>query len=250
MNDEQLLRYSRQIFLPEMDIQGQLRLLQSHILVIGLGGLGSASLPYLVAAGIGEITLMDDDVVELSNLARQIVHSVKSLNQAKVQSAQQFAHALNAEVKVHTLPQRAKHDWLMQNIHHYDLVLDCSDNAEVRYAINDAALKHKVPWIHGAAIALHGQLSVFDPRISTNPCYRCLYPNIQTEQLNCSESGVLSPLVGVVGTLQAVESLKLLAQIGTSLAGRLLTYDALNGSFREWQIKKKDTCVCCSKEEF
>ena len=246
MNDEQLLRYSRHIFLPELGIEGQLALLNSSVLVIGVGGLGAAAVPYLVASGFGRLTLMDDDVVELSNLARQIIHTQSSLGRPKVQSAQQAAQRLNADIQVMTLQQRAEQTWLLEHLAEFDLVLDCSDNAEVRYALNAAALKHQVPWVSGAAVALNGQVTVFDPRQDNSPCYRCLYPEIHTQQLNCSESGVLSPLVGVIGTLQAVEALKILSNIGKPLMGRLLTYDALNASMREWGIKRRADCADCA----
>lgn len=239
MNDEQLLRYSRHIFLPEVDIEGQLKLLNSKVLVVGVGGLGSAVVPYLAASGVGQLTLLDNDEVELSNLARQIVHHTPNLQQAKVASAQEFVNQLNPNVQVHTVTERATAQWFMEHVGQFDVVLDCTDNAEVRYALNDAAKAHKVPWVSAAAVALNGQLTVFDPRQEHSPCYRCLYPDIQTQQLNCNESGVLSPLVGVIGTLQAVEALKLLLGIGQPLIGRLLTYDALSASFREWKIGRK-----------
>ena len=245
MNDEQLLRYSRHIFLPELDLDGQLNLCRSHVLIIGLGGLGSAALPYLAASGVGKLTLVDDDAVELSNLPRQIIHSMERVGLPKVESARQLVASLNADVQVITEQRRAGYDWLLQALAGVDLVLDCSDNPDVRYDLNRAALQHKTPWVSAAAVAMDGQVTVFDPRRADSPCYRCLYPQVQASQLNCSESGVLSPLVGVIGTLQAVEALKLLAPTGSSLCGRLLTFDARSTQFREWKISRRSDCPDC-----
>lgn len=244
MKDTQLLRYSRQIFLPEVDIEGQLKLLNARVLVVGVGGLGSAAVPYLAACGVGHLTLLDNDVVELSNLARQVVHKPASLDRLKVESAKDTLSELNPDTSIETVVQRATPDWFMNELKHFDLAIDCTDNAEVRYALNDAAKVHKVPWVSAAAVAFNGQVTVFDPRIEYSPCYRCLYPNIETQHLSCSESGVLSPLVGVIGTLQAVEALKILLGIGKPLVGRLLTYDAFNAGFNEWKIKP--SCSTCA----
>lgn len=245
MNDEQLLRYSRHIFLPDLDLDGQLNLCQSHVLVIGLGGLGAAALPYLAASGVGTLTLVDDDVVESSNLPRQIIHTPQRVGLPKVESARLLVASLNADVQVIAEQRRADEAWLLQALPGVDLVLDCSDNPEVRYALNRAALQHKTPWVSGAAVAMDGQVTLFDPRRAESPCYRCLYPQVQAGQLNCSESGVLSPLVGVIGTLQAVEALKLLAPTGNSLCGRLLTFDARSTQFREWKISRRADCPDC-----
>lgn len=245
MKDEQLLRYSRHIFLPELDLDGQLAICAGRVLVIGLGGLGSAALPYLVASGVGEITLVDDDQVELSNLPRQILHNSERVGQSKVFSAVQALQQLNPDIQLNSVEQRVDVNWLMAQAPLHDVILDCTDNAEVRYAINQAALAHGVPWVSGAAIAMSGQVTVFDPRQENSPCYRCLYSEVNQQQLNCSESGVLSPLVGVIGTLQAVETLKLLAGIGKTLCARLLTFDALTASFREWKIKRNQQCKDC-----
>ncbi|MEN9464458.1 MAG: hypothetical protein RL217_639 [Pseudomonadota bacterium] len=247
MNDEELLRYSRHIFLPQLDVEGQLAFKHSRVLVVGAGGLGSAVLPYLVGSGVGEITLVDDDEVELSNLPRQVIHQTEKIGHSKVQSAKDYALALNPDVVVHALKHSVDEAWLDANLAQFSVLVDCTDNAQVRYAINKMALKYQTPWVSGAAIALSGQVTVFDPRQTECPCYRCLYSEINHQQLNCSESGVLSPLVGVIGTLQAVEALKLLANLGKPLTGRLLTYEVLSGSFREWKIKKHSDCADCSK---
>ena len=245
MNDQQLLRYSRHIFLPEIDIDGQLALLNSHVLVIGAGGLGSAVLPYLAASGVGRITVADDDTVELSNLPRQVIHADDSVGIHKAGSARQRLLHLNPGCQVTAEIRRADADWLTSALGQFDLVVDCSDNVTVRYALNEAALLHKVPWVSGAAVAMDGQITVFDPRLPTAPCYRCLYPDLKEQQLNCSESGVISPLVGVIGSLQALEALKVLANSGEPLVGRLLTYDARHGSFREWKFRKNNQCPAC-----
>lgn len=246
MNDEQLLRYSRHIFLPELDIDGQQAICEARVLVVGLGGLGCAALPYLVASGVGRITLVDDDHVELSNLPRQILHTHEKVGQSKVSSAMASLQPLNANVHLEPVEQRVDEEWLLQQVALHDVVVDCTDNAEVRYAINKAALAHKVPWVSGAAIGMSGQVTVFDARQAHSPCYRCLYPQANTQQLSCSESGVLSPLVGVVGSLQAVEVLKLVANMGQPLCGRLLTFDALTAGFKEFGIKRNQQCKDCS----
>ena len=247
MNDQQLLRYSRHIFLPELDIDGQQTLLNSHVLVIGAGGLGSAVLPYLAASGVGRITIADDDTVELSNLPRQVIHADASLGLYKSESARQRLLQLNPDCQVTADIRRADATWLNSALGQFDLVVDCSDNVTVRYALNDAALLHKVPWVSGAAVAMDGQITVFDPRQPATPCYRCLYPDLKEQQPNCSESGVLSPLVGVIGSLQALEAFKVLAHTGEPLIGRLLTYDARSGSFREWKFAKNNQCPACGE---
>lgn len=246
MNDEQLLRYSRHIFLSELDLDGQQAICDASLLVVGLGGLGSAALPYLVASGIGKVTLVDDDHVELSNLPRQILHTHERLGQSKVSSAMASLRGLNPDVRFEPVGQRVNEEWLMQQVALHDVVVDCTDNADVRYAINKAALAHKVPWVSGAAIGMSGQVTVFDARQENSPCYRCLYTDAGHQQLSCSESGVLSPLVGVVGTLQAVEVLKLIANMGQPLCGRLLTFDALAAGFQEFRIKRNQQCKDCS----
>ena len=246
MNDEQLLRYSRHIFLPEVDLDGQQKIQAAKLLVIGLGGLGSAALPYLVGSGVGTITLVDDDYVELSNLPRQIIHNTTGIGVSKVTSAIETLQLLNPDVQLNAVKQRVDTEWLLNEVAQYDVILDCTDNAAVRYAINRAAIQHKVPWVSGAAIGMKGQITVFDPREDTSPCYRCLYNEVNQEQLSCSESGVLSPLVGVVGSLQAVEVLKTILQAGQLLHGRLLTYDALHARFNEWKVNRQTDCIDCA----
>lgn len=245
MNDNDLLRYSRHIFLPEMDLEGQQALLNSRILIIGLGGLGSPVLQYLAASGIGHLLLVDDDTVELSNVQRQICHGNDDVGKSKVQSALEEIQRINPTINVAGFEQKADVDFLQQHLPTVDLVIDCSDNFAIRYLINEACLAHKTPWVSGAAVALQGQVICFDPRIAELPCYRCLYPQANEEQVNCSSSGILAPVVGVIGTLQALEAIKIIAKIGSPILGRLQTFDALEGQWRSWGLHKDDACASC-----
>jgi len=246
MNNEQLLRYSRQIMLPELDIEGQERLLNSTVLLVGLGGLGSPVAMYLAAAGVGHLILADHDQVDLSNLQRQIAHTTARLGQSKVHSAAQTLEALNPEVRVTEVEERLEGDRLQALVDSVDLVVDGTDNFGVRYAINAACVATRTPLVSGAAIRLEGQVAVFDPRDPDSPCYRCLYDVDQDEQLSCAASGVLSPLVGIIGSMQALEAIKLLAGFGTSLAGKLLLFDATTAHWRELRLPKDPDCPVCS----
>lgn len=246
MNDNDLLRYSRHIFLPEMDIEGQQKLLDSRVLIIGLGGLGSPVLQYLAASGVGCLTLVDDDVVELSNVQRQICHGTDDVGKTKVQSAIEEISRINATLSVKGYEQKADAELLQTLLPNIDLVIDCSDNFAIRYLINDACIQHKTPWVSGAAVALQGQVICFDPRLDDQPCYRCLYPQAGDEQMNCSTSGILAPVVGIIGTLQALEGLKILAEIGKPILGRLQTFDALEGQWRSWGLNKDSACPSCN----
>lgn len=250
MNDEQLLRYSRHVFLPELDIKGQQALLSAHVLVVGLGGLGSPVAQYLAASGIGQLTLMDDDRVELSNLARQVVHTTARVGEYKVISAQQALMANNPGISITPVVARASADTLASLLPNVDLVVDCTDNARARYALNDACLQHGIPWVSAAAVGWQGHITILNPRLDKAPCYRCLHPNLHDQQLNCSESGVLSPLLGVLGSLQAVEAIKQLTGVGETLAGRLLTFDALRGDWRSWKVAKNPDCDACGAGYF
>jgi len=250
MNDHQLLRYSRQIMLPQMDIAGQQRLMQSHALIIGLGGLGSPVAMYLASAGVGQLTLVDFDTVDLSNLQRQIVHSHSDIGRAKVDSAADTLHALNPEIKINTLDKKLTDEALTQAVQQADVVIDACDNFATRFAINQACVSTHTPLVSGAAIRLEGQVSVFPntPDETTNaPCYRCLYDDIPEAEARCSETGVLAPLVGIIGSIQATEALKLLSGLGTPLAGRLLTLDASTLEFREIRLRRDPQCPICSK---
>lgn len=245
MNDEQLLRYSRHIMLPQMDVAGQQALLDATVLVIGLGGLGCPAAMYLASSGIGHLVLADDDTVDLSNLQRQIAHGTDNIGMSKVASAAESIARLNDTVRVTTLDERLEGDALDAAVKGADVILDCTDNFSTRFAINAAAVKYKVPLVSGAAIRLEGQVSVFDVRDAGNPCYQCLYQDGDDMQLSCSESGVMAPLVGIIGTLQALEAIKLITGIGSTLTGRLLFLDAQTMQFREMKLKKNPACPCC-----
>ena len=245
MNNDQLLRYSRHILLPQMDVAGQEALLDATVLVIGLGGLGCPAAMYLASSGIGHLVLADADTVDLTNLQRQIAHGTGNIGMSKVASAAESIARLNDTVKVTTLDQRLEGDALDAAVKGADVILDCTDNFSTRFAINAAAVKYKVPLVSGAAIRLEGQVSVFDVRDAGNPCYQCLYQDGDDMQLSCSESGVMAPLVGIIGTLQALEAIKLITGIGSTLTGRLLFLDAQTMQFREMKLKKNPACPCC-----
>lgn len=245
LSDDELLRYSRQILLKQVDIDGQLKLKQSRVLIVGLGGLGSPVALYLAAAGVGELHLADFDSLDLTNLQRQIAHDTPSVGMAKVDSAIARLSALNPLVNL--VPHRTAMDAdsLGEAVAAVDLVLDCTDNFAVREAVNAACVVAKKPLVSGAAIRLEGQLSVFDPRIESSPCYHCLYGHGSEAELTCSEAGVLGPVVGMIGSLQALEALKLLAGFGEPLVGRLLLVDALSSRFRELKVKRDPACAIC-----
>jgi molybdopterin/thiamine biosynthesis adenylyltransferase len=245
LTDLELLRYSRQILVQHVDIQGQLRLKQSRALIVGLGGLGSPVALYLAAAGVGELHLADFDTVDLTNLQRQILHDSHSVGRSKVDSAIERLTAINPDVKL--VPHRTAldADSLAAAVEAVDLVLDCSDNFSTREAVNAACVAARKPLVSGAAIRLEGQLSVFDPRLAYSPCYHCLYGHGSEAELTCSEAGVVGPLVGLVGSLQALEALKLLAGFGESMVGRLLLIDALTTRFRELKVKRDPGCTVC-----
>jgi adenylyltransferase/sulfurtransferase len=245
LSDEELLRYSRQILLPQIDIAGQLRLKQSRALIVGLGGLGSPVALYLAAAGVGELHLADFDRVDLSNLQRQVMHDTPGIGQAKVDSAMARLAALNPHVALVAHRAALDADSLQQAVAAVDLVLDCSDNFATREAVNAACVALGKPLVSGAAIRLEGQLAVFDPRRAESPCYHCLYGDGGEEGLTCSEAGVAGPLVGIVGSLQALEALKLLAGFGEPLVGRLLLIDALGSRFRELRVRRDPACAVC-----
>lgn len=245
LSDDELLRYSRQILLKQVDIDGQLKLKQSRVLIVGLGGLGSPVALYLAAAGVGELHLADFDSVDLTNLQRQIVHDTPSVGMLKVDSVIARLSALNPLAKLVSHRAAMDADTLGVAVAAVDLVLDCTDNFTVREAVNAACVLAKKPLVSGAAIRLEGQLSVFDPRIVTSPCYHCLYGHGSEAELTCSEAGVLGPVVGLVGSLQALEALKLLAGFGEPLVGRLLLVDALTSRFRELKVKRDPACAVC-----
>jgi molybdopterin/thiamine biosynthesis adenylyltransferase len=249
MNDTQLLRYSRHILLDEIGIEGQQRLLRSHALVIGAGGLGCPAVLYLGSAGVGRITLVDPDRVDLTNLQRQIAHTVARVNHPKAESAREAVAALNPEVLVHALVQRADAAALDTLVPQADVVLDCTDNYRTRQVINAACVRHGKPLVSGAAIRFDAQVSVYDPRDASCPCYACVFaPDAAFDEVECATLGVFAPLVGIVGTLQAAEALKILAGIGTSLAGRLQMLDARTMHWSEMRLLKRRDCAVCGTQ--
>jgi len=246
VNDEQLLRYSRHILLEEWGVDGQARLAASHALIIGAGGLGSPVALYLASAGVGRITLVDHDRVDLTNLQRQIAHQTSTVGQFKAESAALRMSELNPEITVCTVLAKADAAWLHEYVPQAQVVLDCSDNFTTRHAVNQACVQHRVPLVSGAAIGFSGQVSVYDRRSNTHPCYACVFPAERTvEEVNCATMGVFAPLVGIIGTVQAAEALKILAGIGQSLAGRLLMLDARCMEWTEVRIAPQAGCPVC-----
>lgn len=246
MNDNQLLRYSRHILLPQIAYEGQEKLVNSHALIIGAGGLGSPVALYLAAGGVGKLTVCDFDVVDLTNLQRQIIHTTQSVGINKAVSAQQAIYEINPDVEVRTVCERSTEDNLEVLAAEADVVIDCSDNFATRYALNRVCVKLRKPLVSGAAINFEGQVTVFDMRADDSPCYHCLFPEIGNEEgLRCAESGVFSPLVGIIGTTQAAEAMKLLMGMGQSLQGRLLLLDALHMEWRSLKLAKDPACKVC-----
>ena len=246
MTDEQLLRYSRHILLDALGIEGQQRILDTHALIIGAGGLGSPAALYLASAGIGRITVVDDDVVDLTNLQRQIIHTEARVGMAKAASAQVALAAINPAVDVVPVQKRLAGAELDALVASADIVLDCTDNFATRHAINRACVHHRKPLVSGAAIRFDGQVSVYDLRRDDAPCYHCLFPEGEdVEEVRCAVMGVFAPLTGIVGTMQAAEALKLIAGIGESLNGRLLLLDALNMEWRTVKFRRDPDCAVC-----
>ena len=245
MDDDQLLRYSRQIMLPDIDIAGQEAMLASRVLIIGLGGLGCPVALYLAAAGVGTLVLVDFDTVDESNLQRQIAHRTADVGRLKVESVTASIAALNPGVAVEAIAERLEPAALQDVVDGVDLVMDCTDSFSVRYAISDACVNTATPLVSGAAIGLEGQLMVYDPRVADAPCYRCLYEGADDRQLNCAEAGVAAATVGVIGTLQASEAIKLLVGYGESLVGHLLVWDAKYMDFRKLSLKRDPNCPGC-----
>lgn len=247
MNDDQLLRYSRHILLDEIGIEGQARLLAAQALVIGAGGLGSPVALYLGTAGVGRITLVDDDRVDLTNLQRQIAHRMATVGTPKVESAASAVQAINPEVEIVALAERADAARLESLVATADVVLDCSDNFATRHAVNAACVRHGRPLVAGAAIGFDGQVSVYDTRLPEAPCYACLFPPDAThEETRCATMGVFAPLVGIIGTVQAAEALKLLAGVGESLAGRLQMLDGRTMRWTEIGVDRQAACPVCA----
>lgn len=246
MDDTQLLRYSRHILLNELGVDGQQRILQSRVLVIGLGGLGSAAALYLATAGVGHLTLVDHDTVDLTNLQRQIAHTQARVGQPKVESACQALLAINSDLSITTVQERADAQRLQTLVAHADLVLDCSDNFQTRQALNAACVRQRVPLVSGAAIRFDGQLAVYDPRQTDSPCYACVFPpDTQLEETRCATMGVFAPLVGIIGSMQAAEALKLIGGAGHPAVGRLLMLDGRDMRWTDIRLPRNPHCPVC-----
>jgi adenylyltransferase/sulfurtransferase len=247
LDDDQLLRYSRHILLPEIGVEGQSRLRAAHALIVGAGGLGCPAALYLASSGIGRLTLADPDRVDLTNLQRQILYRDDAVGALKVEAARKTLGAVNPEVSVVALAERLEGDALERRVAEADVVLDCSDNFATRHAVNRACVRHAKPLVSGAAIRFDGQVAVFDLRRDDAPCYACLFPEGgETEELRCAVMGVLAPLTGTVGALQAAETIKLMAGVGESLNGRLLMFDALRAEWRSVRVAKDPDCAVCA----
>jgi molybdopterin/thiamine biosynthesis adenylyltransferase len=246
MNDKQLLRYSRHILLPQIEYAGQEKFTKSHVLIVGAGGLGAPTALYLAASGIGKLTICDFDTVDLTNLQRQIIHTTQSIGINKALSAQQTIYEINPEVTVQTVQQKSTEEEFKKLAAEADVVIDCSDNFATRYALNRVCFALKKPLVSGAAVQFEGQITVYDFRHEASPCYHCLFPDTGSDQeMRCTENGVFSPLVGMIGATQAAEALKLILNIGESLQGRLLLLDALNMEWRTIKFARDPKCTVC-----
>ncbi|QWD63964.1 HesA/MoeB/ThiF family protein [Polynucleobacter sp. MWH-UH2A] len=248
MNDEQLLRYSRHLLLEDIDVEGQEKLLRSHALIIGAGGLGSAAAPYLAAAGIGKITLVDHDVVELTNLQRQIMHTEQMVGKSKVGSGENFLAQLNSSIQVDSIQEKITATLLAKLLPTVDVVLDCTDNFKTRQLINASCVQHQTPLVSGSALRFDGQVSVFNPRIEASPCYACIFsPDENFEEVSCSSMGIFSPLVGIIGTIQAAQALQVIIGFGESLVGRMLLWNARTTQVDQIKIARNPDCPVCGK---
>lgn len=245
MKDDQLLRYSRQIMLPEIDASGQQKLADARVLIIGIGGLGSSASMYLAAAGIGHLVLVDFDRVDLSNLQRQIIHTTPDIGKPKVESAREYLSALNPEIMITPINRQLYDKELEREIDNADVVVDASDNFKTRFSINAACVKTKTPLVSGAAIRFEAQVSVFNPANSSSPCYRCLYDAHTEVEQTCTANGVIAPLLGIIGSIQACETMKLIIGLGQSLEGRLLILDVLNMEWHSAKLSKDPNCPVC-----
>ncbi|MGB6105061.1 MAG: molybdopterin-synthase adenylyltransferase MoeB [Pusillimonas sp.] len=247
MNDEQLLRYARHILLDEFGVEGQERLQAARVLIVGAGGLGSPAACYLAASGVGHLVLADDDEVELSNLQRQILHTTDRIGWPKAESGKRMLEALNPEIRIQALVRRLHDEALYEQVGLADVVLDCCDNFATRHAVNRACVKYRKPLVSGAAIRFAGQISVFDLRRDDAPCYHCLFPEADdVEELRCATTGVLAPLVGIVGSTQAAEAIKVLTGIGEPVVGRMLCLDALSMQWQTLRFKRDPACLVCA----
>src|ERR1700761_123104 len=248
MNDDQLLRYSRHILVDELGIEAQQRFLDAHAIVIGAGGLGSPAAMYLAAAGVGKLTLVDADTVDLTNLQRQILHVTASVGRSKVESGRDALAQLNPDVIVDAVAQRVDDAWLDAAVPHATVVLDCTDNFATRHAINRACFAHRVPLVSRAALRFDGQISTFDLRHPASPCYACIFPEDQPfEEVACSTMGVFAPTVGIIGAMQAAEALRVIAGVGTTLTGRLMMLDSLQMEWTTMRIARQADCAVCGE---
>ena len=246
MDEQQLQRYSRQIMLPQIGAAGQSRLLRSRVLIIGLGGLGSPVAMYLAAAGVGHLVLVDYDMVDLSNLQRQIIHRTASVGQDKVASAEQALRALNPEITLTTYNHELEHDALAKEVRLVDAVVDASDNFTTRFELNEICVEEKTPLVSGAVVRMEGQVTVFQPALPDSPCYRCLYHETEGPMEACSEVGILAPVAGIIGSIQATETIKVLLDLGDTLTGKLMVLDALTMEWRTLKLKKDPDCPVCA----
>ncbi|MDH5256531.1 MAG: molybdopterin-synthase adenylyltransferase MoeB [Gammaproteobacteria bacterium] len=247
MNNEQLTRYSRHIMLPQLDYEGQLKLTESRALIIGAGGLGSPVAMYLASSGIGHLTIVDFDHIELSNLQRQILHGTSDIGRPKVDSAKETLEELNPEIKITTINKRLEEDELREHVKQADVVLETTDNFKSRFLLNRLCVEEKKPLVSGSVIRFEGQLSVFRADKDNSPCYHCLYKESDELGETCSQNGVLAPVVGIIGSIQATEAIKVLTGLGTDLSGRLVMFDALTMEWRELKLKKDPNCNVCGK---
>ncbi|GLP95695.1 HesA/MoeB/ThiF family protein [Paraferrimonas sedimenticola] len=247
LSDANFMRYSRHILLGEIGEAGQLALSQSSVLLVGMGGLGNPAAQYLAAAGVGHLLLADDDSVESSNLQRQVLFDESVVGLGKVEAAAQRLREMNSELQISEYIERLQGESLAQAIRHADLVLDCSDNLATRYAVNAECQRQRTPLISGAAVAFDGQLMAFDFRNAESPCYQCLFPNAKEPRLNCSNAGILGPLVGMIGTMQALEAVKLLTGIQSDAISRFSHFDGRSANWMHAQIQPNPDCPNCSK---
>ena len=250
MDDQALLRYSRHILLNEFGLEGQQCLGQSHVLVVGAGGLGSAALLYLASAGVGHISIADGDKVDLTNLQRQVVHREDTIGMNKAVSAQRQLHAINSTINIETIQERLAGQALDAAVMNADIILDCSDNFATRHAINRACALHKKPLVSGAGVRFDGQITSFDLRRTDSPCYHCLFPDQPGgEEERCAVMGVFAPLVGIIGTMQAAEAIRLLCGIGEPLTGRMLMLDGRTMDWQTVKFRRDPHCACCGSRQ-
>ena len=245
MNDDDLLRYSRQIMLPQVDVSGQQKLLSAQMLIVGVGGLGSPAAMYLAAAGVGRLTIADPDTVELSNLQRQLLHREQDIGRGKADSGRDTLLGINPHIEVNAIRSALEGKQLDEAVRLADVVLDCSDNFDTRFAVNACCVLHKTPLVSGAAIRFDGQLAVFDAGDDSSPCYSCLYKAGEETDQTCSENGVLAPVVGIIGAMQALEAIKVVLQLGESLTGRLVLFDGLTHEWRTLTLPRDPECPVC-----